>query len=144
MYVFIDNAQLYVYKYKHYFHAHIAIDISIKVNIIHIFHMNIHSLITFFHRRFVYIHTFFNYKMMCGCRLITCLYDIRQTSYECRLHHSYVAPSEPIWAKFAPILGNICPQLILAATSQQSCHSRLRRATLLYIRTYLPGKMVTL
>ena len=73
-------------------------------------------IITFLHGRFVYVHTFFHYKMMCGCRLITCLYDIRQTSYERRLHHSRVAPSEPIWAEFAHILGNICPQLILAAT----------------------------
>ena len=97
MYIFIDNAQLYVYKYTHYIylHAHIAIDISIKVNsiIIHIFHMNIHSLITFFHRRFVYINTFFHRQIMCDCRLITCLYDIRQTSYEHRLHHSHVAPA---------------------------------------------------
>ena len=98
--------------------------ISIKVNIIHIFHMNIHSLITFFHRRFMYIHTFFHRQIMCGCRMITCLYDIRQTSYERRLHYNHVAPSEPIWAEFAPILGNIYPQLIRAATSQQSCHSR--------------------
>ena len=72
----------------------------------------------------MYIRTFFHYKMLCGCRLRTCLYDIRQTSYERRLHHSYVAPSVPIWAEFAPILGNIYPQLIRAATSQQSCHSR--------------------
>ena len=74
--------------------------------------------------------------MLCGCRLRTCLYDIRQTSYERRLHHSYVAPSVPIWAEFAPILGNICPQLILAATSQQSCHSRLRRATIIYMHIF--------
>ena len=73
------------------------------------FHMNIRTLITFFHGRFMYIHTFFHYKMLCGCRLITCLYDIRQTSYECRLHHSLVAPSEPIWATFAPILGKYIP-----------------------------------
>ena len=82
------------------------------------------NIITFLHGRFVYIHTFFHRQIMCGCRLITCLYDIRQTSYERRLHHSHVAPSEPIWAEFAPILGNIYPQLIRAATSQQSCHSR--------------------
>ena len=132
MYVFINSTQLYVYKYKHYFHAHIAIDISIKVNIIHIFHMNIHSLITFFHRRFVYIHTFFHYKIMFGCRLITCLYDIRQTSYERRFHSSLVAPSEPIWAEFAPTLGNIYPQLIRAATPV------LSRAAIIY-RYYITG-----
>ena len=142
----INNTQLYVYKYKHYiyFHAHIDRYISIKVNIIHIFHVNIHLLITFLHGRFVYIHTFFHYKMLCGCRMITCLYDIRQTSYERRLHHSHVAPSEPIWAEFAPTLGNIYPWTNRAATSQQSRHIRLRRATLLYICTYLPGKMMLL
>lgn len=94
------------------------------------------NIITFLHGRFVYIHTFFYCKIMCGCRMITCLYDIRQTSYERRLHYNHVAPSEPIWAKFAPILGNICPQLILAATSQQSCHSRLRRATIIYMHIF--------
>ena len=92
--------------------------------------------ITFFHGRFVYIRTFFHYKIMCGCRLITCLYDIRQTSYDRRLHYNHVAPSELIWAGFAPILGNIYPQLIRAATSQQSCHSRLRRATIIYMHIF--------
>ena len=100
--------------------------------------------ITFFHRRFVYIHTFFHRKMMCGCRLITCLYDIQQTSYERRLHHNHVAPSVPIWAEFISALDKICPQSIRAATNQQSHHIRLRRATLLYICTYLPGKMMML
>ena len=52
---------------------------------------------------------FFHYKMMCGCRLRTCLYDIRQTSYERRLHHGYVMPSEPIWAEFAPTLDKYIP-----------------------------------
>ena len=102
------------------------------------------NIITFLHGRFVYIHTFFHRQIMCGCRLITCLYDIRQTSYERRLHYNHVAPSEPIWAGFAPILGNIYPQLIRAATSHLSLPVVLRRATLLYICTYLPGKMVTL
>ena len=78
--------------------------------------MNIHSLITFLHGRFVYIHTFFRRKMMCGCLLATCLYDIQQTSYERRFHHSHVAPSVPIWAEFALTLGKIYPQLIRAAT----------------------------
>ena len=58
-------------------------------------------IVTFFHGRFMYIHTFFHRQIMCICRLRTCLYDIRQTSYECRLHHSYVAPPVPIWAEFA-------------------------------------------
>ena len=78
--------------------------------------MNIHTQHHIFHRRFVYIHTFFHYKMMCGCRLATCLYDIQQTSYERRLHHNHVAPSVPIWAEFISALGNIYPQLIRAAT----------------------------
>ena len=97
-------------------------------------------IITLFYRRFVYIHTFFHYKIMCSCRLITCLYDIQQTSYERRLHHSYVAPSVPIWAKFAFTLGKIYPQLIRAATSVISRDAPPR----LYICTYLPGKMATL
>ena len=136
MYVFINSTQLYVYKYKHYFHTNITIYISIKVNMIHIFHVNIHSLITFFHRRFVYIHTFFHYKMMCGCRLINCLYDIRQTSYERRLHHNHVAPSEPIWAKFAFTIGKICPWSIRAATSHLSLPVVLRRATIIYMHIF--------
>ena len=80
------------------------------------FHMNIHPQHHIFHRRFVYIHTFFHYKIMCGCQLATCLYDIQQTSCEHRLHHSHVAPSVPIWAEFISALGNIYPQLIRAAT----------------------------
>ena len=72
--------------------------------------------ITFLHRRFVYIHTFFHRQIMCSCRLATCLYHIQQTSYERRLHHSHVAPSVPIWAEFAPILGKIYLQPIWAAT----------------------------
>ena len=136
MYVFINSTQLYVYKYKHYFHAHIMIYISIKVNIIHIFHMNIHSLITFFHRRFVYIHTFFYCKIMCGCRLITCLYDIRQTSYGRRLHYNHVAPSEPIWAGFAFTIGKICPWSIRTVTSHLSLTVVLRRATIIYMHIF--------
>ena len=82
------------------------------------------NIITFLHGRFVYVHTFFHRQIMCGCRLIAYLYDILQTSYKRRLHRSRVMPPEPIWAEFAPILGNIYPQLIRATTSQQSCHSR--------------------
>ena len=100
--------------------------------------------ITFLHGRFIYIHTFFHRKIMCGCRFATCLYDIQQTSYARRLHHSHVAPSVPIWAEFTSNLGKICPWSIRASTSQQSRHIRLRRAALLYICTYLPGKMMML
>ena len=96
--------------------------------------------ITFLHRRFVHIHTFFHRKMMCNCQLATCLYDIQQTSYERRLHQSHVAPPVPIWAEFALILSKICPWSIRAATNQQSRHIRLRRASLLYICTYFPGE----
>ena len=101
-------------------------------------------IITFFHVIFVYIHTFFHCKMMCGCRLAICLYNIRRASCERRLHLSHVAPSIPIWAEFTSALGKICPWSIRAATNQQSHHIRLRRATLLYICTYLPGKMMML
>ena len=146
MFIFIDSTQLYVYKYKHYYtFMHISRFILASKSTSFTFFIWIftHS-ITFFHERFMYIHTFFHYKMMCGCRLITCLYDIRQTSYERWLHHSYVAPSVPIWAEFIFALGKICPWSIRAATNQQSHHIRLRRATLLYICTYLPGKMMML
>ena len=94
------------------------------------------NIITFLHGRFVYVHTFFHRQIMCGCRLIAYLYDILQTSYKRRLHRSRVMPPEPIWAEFAPILGNIYPQLIRATTSQQSCHSRLRRATIIYMHIF--------
>ena len=137
MYVFINNTQLYVYKYKHYFHAHITIYIIIKVNIIHIFHMNIHLNHHILCRRFVYIHTFFYRQIMCNCRLRTCLYDISRANYERRFHHNHVAPPVPIWAEFAPILGNICTLSIRAATPV------LSRATppRLYIGIYYWGKI---
>ena len=101
-------------------------------------------IITFFHRRFVYIHTFFHRKIMRGCLLATCLYDIRQTSYERRLHHSRVAPPVPIWAEFTSTLDKICSWSIRTVTSHLSLHVVLRRASLLYIWTYLPGKMMML
>ena len=97
-------------------------------------------IITFFHGRFMYIHTFFHRQIMCSYRLITCLYDIRQTSYGRKLHHSRVAPSEPIWAKFTFTIGKICPLSIRAATSQQSRHIRLRRATIIYMHIFSGGK----
>ena len=93
-------------------------------------------IITFSHGRFVYIYTFFHHKMMCGCRLRTCLYDIQQTSYERRLHHSRVAPSEPIWAKFASTLGKICPWTNRAVTSHLSLPVVLRRATIIYMHIF--------
>ena len=111
--MFIDNAQLYSYKYKHYFHAHIVIHISIKVNIIHIFIWTFTHSITFLHGRFVYIHTFFHRQIMWGCRLATCLYDIRQTSYERIFHHGHVAPSVPIWTEFTSHQGHLYSRQIL-------------------------------
>ena len=93
------------------------------------FHMKIYQHHHILHERFVYIHTFFHRQIMCGCRLITCLYDIRQTSYECRLHHSLVAPSEPIWATFAPILGKYIPT---ADSSRHVCPKPRRTAAIIY------------
>lgn len=77
--------------------------------------MNIRIHITLFQRRFLYIHTYFCSKIMCGCQLVTCLYDIRQTSCERRLHHSHVAPSMSISAKFTFTLGKICSRSIRTA-----------------------------
>lgn len=102
--------------------------------------MNIHTHITLFCRRFVYIHTFFHYKMLCGCRLITCLYDILQTSYECRLHHSRVAPSVPIWAEFTSTLDKICPWPIRAATPVLNHPVCLRSAAAIIYRHILLGE----
>ena len=62
--------------------------------------MNIRLHHHIFHGRFMHIHTFFHRKIMCSCQLATCLYDMLQTSYECRFHHSRVASSVPIWATF--------------------------------------------
>ena len=73
-------------------------------------------IITFFMGDLCTFTHFFHRKIMRGCRLAICLYDIRQTSYERRLHHSHVAPSVPIWAEFTSTLGNIYPHLIWAAT----------------------------
>ena len=84
------------------------------------------NIITFLHGRFVYIHTFFHRQIMCGCRLITCLYDIRQTSYERRLHYNHVAPPVPIWAEFAFTIGKICPWSIRTVTPV------LRRSAIIY------------
>ena len=102
--------------------------------------MNIRLHHHIFHGRFMYIHTFFHRKIMCSRLLRTCLYDIRQTSYERRLHHSYVALPEPIWAEFAPTIGKIYLQLILAATSFLSRPVCLRRATAIIYRHILLGE----
>lgn len=110
--------------------------ISIKVNIIHIFHMNIRSLITFLHGRFVHIHTFFHYKMMCGCRLRTCLYYIRQTSYERRLHRSHVSPPVPIWAEFISTIGT---RYAMGDSSHHACPEP-RRAAAIICRHILLGE----
>lgn len=73
---------------------------------------------------------------MCGCRLITCLYDILKTSYERRLHYNHVAPSEPIWAGFAFTIGKICPWSIRTVTSHLSLPVVLRRATIIYMHIF--------
>ena len=94
------------------------------------------NIITFLHGRFVYIHTFFHYKIMCGCRLITCLYDILQISYERRLHYNHVAPSVLIWATFAFTIGKICPWSIRTVTSHLSLPVVLRRAIIIYMHIF--------
>ena len=93
-------------------------------------------IITFFHCRFVYIHTFFHRKIMRGCLLATCLYDIRQTSYERRLHHSYVALSVTIWATFASTIDKIYPWSIRTVKSHLSLPVVLRRAVIIYMHIF--------
>lgn len=110
--------------------------ISIKVNIIHIFHMNIRSLITFLHGRFVHIHTFFHCQIMCGCRLAICLYNIRRASCERRLHLSHVAPSVPIWAEFTSAIGT---RYTMGDSSRHACPEP-RRAAAIICRHILLGE----
>ena len=98
--------------------------------------MNIRSLITFLHGRFVHIHTFFHYKMMCGCRLRTCLYYIRQTSYERRLHRSHVSPPVPIWAEFISTIGT---RYAMGDLSHHACPEP-RRAAAIICRHILLGE----
>lgn len=87
---------------------HISISIlASKSTSFTFFHMNIRSHHHIFRRRFVYNHTFFYNKIMCGCRLAICLYDIMHTSYEHRLHHSHVAPSVPISAEITSTIDKI-------------------------------------
>ena len=96
-------------------------------------------IITFFIGDLCTFTHFFHRKIMCGCRLATCLYDILKTSYERRLHHSHVAPSVPIWAEFASTLNKIYPQLIRAATPVLFVCTASPR---LYIGIYYWGKFV--
>lgn len=95
--------------------------------------MNIRTHYHIFRRRFVYIHTFFHRKIMCSCRLVICLYDIRHASCEYGLFYIRVVPPEPIYAKFAPTISKIYPQPIRTATPV------LSRATIIY-RYYISGK----
>ena len=99
------------------------------------FHMNIHLHHHIFRRRFVYIHTFFHRKIMRGCRLITCLYDI-SASCEHSFPHNLIALSVPIWAEFTYTLGKICPLSIRASTPILSRSTPPR----LYIGIYYCGK----
>ena len=94
-------------------------------------------IITFFHGRFMYIHTFFHRKIMCSCRLATCLYDIRQTSYERKLHHSRVAPSVPIWATFYTHHRQDIP---MTNSSLHACPICLRSAATIIYRHILLGE----
>ena len=94
-------------------------------------------IITFFHRRFMYIHTFFHRQIMCGCRLITCLYDIRQTSYECRWYRSHAAPPKPIWATFAFTLDKDMPT---ADSGRHACPICLRSVAAIIYRHILLGE----
>lgn len=103
--------------------------------------MNIHILITFSHRRFVYIHTFFCSKIMCGCRLLTYLYDIQYISYECRLHYSHIAPPAPIEAKFCTHpQARYAPQPIRAATPVLSYPVCLYNAAAIIYKHILLGE----
>ena len=78
--------------------------------------MNIRLLITFFHGRFVYIHTFFHRKIMRGCRLAICLYNIIHARCEHRLYHNHVAPSTTISATFISTIDKIYLWAIRAVT----------------------------
>ena len=109
-------------------------------------------IITFFRGRFVCIHTFFYRQIMRDCRLRTCIYDIRQTSYERRFHHGYVMPSVPIWA--TPVLSRATPPRLyigiyywgensfdLIHTHTWENPARFFRAEPLYV-LYIAGKNV--
>ena len=95
------------------------------------------NIITFLHGRFVYVHTFFHRQIMCGCRLITCLYDILQISYERRLHYNHVAPSVLIWAEFAFTLDKDMPT---ADSGRHACSICLRSVAAIIYRHILLGE----
>lgn len=102
--------------------------------------MNIRLHHHIFRRRFVYIHTFFYNKIMCGCRLAICLYDIIHTSYEHRLHHSHVAPPVPISAKFIFTIGKIYLWAIRAVMLVLSRPVCLHNAAAIIYRNILLGE----
>ena len=107
--------------------------------------MNIRLHRHIFRSRFVYIHTFFHCKIMCRCRLATCLYDIQQTSYERRLHHNHVAPPVPIWAEFythhrqdipmTDSIRHVCPVCLRSAAAIIYRHILLGENSFNLIRT---------
>ena len=97
-------------------------------------------IVTFLHGRFMYIHTFFRRQIMCICRLVICLCTISRADYERKLHHSYVAPSVPIWAEFISALGNIYPQLIRTSTPILCRPVCLRSAAKIVYRHILLGE----
>ena len=92
---------------------------------------------TFFIWIFTNIITFLHRQIMCGCRLITCLYDILQTSYKRRLHYNHVAPSEPIWAEFAFTLDKDMPT---ADSGRHACPICLRSVAAIIYRHILLGE----
>ncbi len=101
------------------------------------FHVNIHTYHHIFHRRFVYIHTFFHCKIMCHGQLEIYLYNIRHAGCEHRLLHSHIAPPVLISAAFTPTIDKICTWAIRAVTPVLS-HVMPPR---LYIGIYYWGKI---
>ena len=99
--------------------------------------MNIRLHRHIFRRRFVYIHTFFHHKIMCGCHLAIRLYDIMHTSYEHRLYHSHVAPSVPISAEITSTIDKIYLWAIRAATLVMSRPVCLHNAAAFIYRNIL-------
>ena len=96
--------------------------------------------ITFLHGIFVYIHTFFHCKIMCGCRLAICLYNIMHKSYEHRLDHSHAAPSVPISATFISTIGKIYLWAIRAVTLVLNRPVCLHNAAAIIYRNILLGE----
>ena len=120
---------------------HISISILVsKSTSFTFFHMNIRSHHHIFRRRFVRNHTFFHHKIMCGCRLAICLYDIMHTSCERRLYYSHVAPSVSISAKFIFTIGKIYLWIIQAVTLVLSRPVCLHNAAAFIYRNILLGE----